>query len=110
MMSLWSEYLRECGLLEIIEYEWGFITFHVEHPDILFINDCYVRMPERKSGKASSLVKEASEWGERRGCKSVLTTVHTGSLNATGALHVILKCGFKVRSSDHRVVVFSKEL
>lgn len=109
-MSLWAGYLKECGLLEIIEEPWGFIMFHIEGGEVLFINDLYISPEARLKGNALSLFERACAWGRERGCTRVTTTVHTGSRVATESLKAILTVGFQIYSAINGIIVVTKPL
>lgn len=97
-MSLWSSYLNECGLIEIIEEDHGFIMFYAEG-ECLFINDMYVIPEKRQSGYGTSLVERAIAWGRDQGCTYVTTTIHSRSKCASEALKGALAIGFRVATS-----------
>lgn len=104
-MSLWSDYIRECGLLEIIEDETGWITFHIEPVGCLFINDIYVTPEERRKGYGSHLLEQAIRWGRERGCTYVSATLHTSSKAVTQTLKGVLAYGFHVAPSGHKDLI-----
>ena len=81
-MSLWADYVNECGILEIIEHPWGFITFHLDvstNPPFLGINDMYVAPEFRKEGLGTQLLAEAIAWGRGFGCDRVRALLHKNS-------------------------------
>ena len=105
IMSLWSDYIKECGLLEIIEDETGWITFHIEPGGCLFINDMYVAPEERRKGRGSHLLDQACAWGRERSCIYVSATLHTSSKAITETLKGALACGFYVAPSGNKDLI-----
>lgn len=104
-MSLWSDYIRECGLLEIIEDDHGWITFHIEPGGCLFINDMYVKPEKRREGHGSHLLEKACVWGRERGCTYASATIHTSSKTVTETLKGVLAYGFHIAPSGHKDLI-----
>lgn len=109
-MSLWAQYLRESGLLEIFEREWGFITFHLAGDGVLFVNDIYVTPAYRKYGKASSLIDEAAEWGRTYGCNRIYCFIHGHSESKETARRAALAYGFEVKNETPDAIVLEKSI
>lgn len=107
-MSLWSDYIKECALLEIIEEPWGFITFHKEADGCLWINDMYIIPSERRIGRGTSLIERAMEWGRNNDCQHVSTTVHTASECAQGVIEAAFREGFYLHSANNNLILFVK--
>lgn len=103
--SLWSAYIKECGLLEIIETEYGWITFHMEAGGCLWINDMYVIPEKRKNGHGRDLLEQAFVWGRERGAHYCSMTIHLASKSATAALAGALACGFSVASAGDKNLI-----
>jgi len=109
-MSLWADYINECEILNIIEHDWGFITFHLMAPNILFINDCYVAPKSRRKGLGIFLFKEASEYGLKYGCEWLKMTIHKHSLCAEETKRVAQSYDFTVYAEDDTFYYVSKEI
>lgn len=104
-MSLWSDYIKECGLLEIIEEPWGFVQFHFALPQCIFINDMYIRPEERKTGKGRELLHRVYARGRERGCTFCATSLNTASKSATDALAAALASGFYITPSGKEDII-----
>lgn len=107
-MSLWADYLNECGILHIVENDYGFITFHYEEPDILFVNDCYVVPSKRKSGMGSALVGAALVEFQDYGIKRLHATIHKDSEVFDETRAAFERFGFVEKTEDECFVLFEK--
>lgn len=108
-MSLWADYIKERLGHETIEYDWGFITFHVEQ-DKCFIEDYYVKPAERRSGRAWSLADKVSEIVVARGCNLLVGYVWPGANGSEVSLQGMIKYGFKLHSTEGGRIILTKEL
>ena len=108
-MSLWSDYVRECGILQIVEEPWGFITFHVEQ-DCLWINDVFVEQTSRKSGRARALLDAAIDYGQLHGCTHVKTSVFAKSRVAGISLAAGLAAGFQLHGAQLNSIILAKPI
>lgn len=104
-MSMWVDYIRECGILEIIEEDYGWVTFHGEPAGFVFINDMYVVPEKRDSGYGKKLLERVFAWALERGYTWVTTTVHTSNKNATVAVAAALACGFYITPSGNKDLI-----
>lgn len=104
-MSLWSQYIKECALLEIIENEFSWATFHIEPNDCLWINDMYVAPEKRRSGEAKKLLDQIFAWGRDRDCMYCYATIHTSSKSATEAIAAAIALGFRIVPSSNKDLI-----
>lgn len=104
-MSLWADYIRECGILEIIEDEYGWVTFHAEPAGFVFINDMYVAPEKRRTGHARKLLEQVFAWGKERGCTYCMATIHTSSKSVTAAVAGAIACGFHIAPSNDKDLI-----
>lgn len=108
-MSLWKDYVDECGILEIIEEPWGFATFHLQEGAV-HINDMYVSPPVRKSGGARQLLGQVEDFGRDHGCTEVRAFVHKHSEVFEGSLKASLAVGFTVRDENETYILIAKPI
>jgi len=108
-MSLWADYINECGILHIIEKDYGFITYHLDSPKVV-INDCYIAPEFRKNRKASALVDEVCAFGREYGCEYISCLVHKESLCADDTIVGLQRYGFVMQKEDESYKIFNKLL
>jgi len=109
-VSLWADYVKECAILQIIEEDWGFITFHTEPNGILWINDMYVAPEQRGVGKGYSLLRRVEDWGRSQGLTQLGTSVHVQSSQAKKTLTLAFNKGFELVSADKNLIILGKNL
>lgn len=108
-MSLYAAYCAETGVKHILEYEYGFATYHLLGPEC-YIEDIYVIPEQRKSGGASNLAKQVEDIAKAKGCKALLGSVNTKIKDPTTSMKVLLAYGFKFLRADQNGIWFRKEL
>jgi len=108
-MSLWAQYILECGVMKILEYDWGFITYQFIGDEV-WSGDCYVIPAERKSGKAHELIKEMFADARENGCKFFCARVSIKSKKGNDALVSHLREGCILTGMDEHYYYVRKEL
>jgi len=98
-MSLWADYVRECGQMQIIEHEWGFITYEITGEEV-WTGDAYIIPSERKSGKIHELVAQLWEDARQKKCKFFCARISRKSLKSQEALVTHLRAGCFLTSMD----------
>ena len=106
-MSQWADYINECGILSILEQDFGWVTYHLDAPDVI-INDMYVAPEHRKQGKGNSLVEHVAGYGREFSCNRILFAIHRASLSADGTEKAATRAGFKLQEETDRFKIFSK--
>lgn len=108
-MSMWADYINECGILNILEQDFGWVTYHLDAPDII-INDCYVRPEFRRAGRARWLVDYVERVGRQYDCSRILCGVHKESLAAEGTEAALLRAGFRLQGEKENLRIFEREI
>jgi len=109
-MSMWADYIREMGLLEIIEEEYGWVTFHIQEPSSVVINDLYVRPANRRSGKGTLLLQQVEDFALKFGCTTILVGIHRESATKSGTYAAALVSGFVVHEEAKLCTIMRKDL
>ena len=108
-MSLWADYLTECGILELIEEPWGFVTFEIAGDD-LWIGDLYVTPAERLYGRGEDLLARATAAGKERGCLFLCSAVNIKHKDVEGVLSAHFGQGFRVHSAEGEFIFMKRIL
>lgn len=106
-MSLWADYLHECGIMQIIEEPWGFLTFEVRGEE-LWAGDGYVIPSERGSGKIDELLSRAIAAGKEQGCLFFCSQVSIASEQADLALVSHIQKGFSIYEANTEFIYLRK--
>lgn len=109
-MSMWADYVREMGLLEIIEEEYGWVTFHIQEPSSVVINDLYIRPADRRSGKGTLLLQKIENFALKFGCPTILAAIHRESATKSGTYVAALVSGFVVQEETKLCTIMRKDL
>jgi ribosomal protein S18 acetylase RimI-like enzyme len=108
-MSLYSDYLKETNLKQILELESGFATYHLLGEEC-YIEDIYVLPDLRKSNKATELALNIEHVARQQGCKYLTGSVNTNIKDPTSSMKVLLAYGFKFLRSEPKIIWFIKQL
>lgn len=75
-MSLYGQYLKEREGVDILETEYGFVTFKVfPAARSCFIADIFIKDEARGKGLGTSLMQQVQMIAKKSGCLSLITTV-----------------------------------
>lgn len=111
MSSLYAKYIQERTHDQIIETEYGFVTYRfVNEGKTVYIVDIYVLPEHRKQMLATSLANQVAREAKERGCVDMIGTVVPSAKGSTTSVKVLLGYGMSINSAAHDVVVFRKEL
>lgn len=108
-MSLYADYVTERTHFEIIEKDYGFITYSIEQ-NICYIQDLYILPDLRQTKLASSLANEVMEIAKTKSCKHLMGTVSPKSKEPETSIKVLLAYGMKLHSSNDQLIIFTKEI
>lgn len=109
MSSLYAKYIREREGKEIIETEWGFVTYKIIGKEI-YLADMYLTHEERNLGLASGLVKMLIDIGIKNECEVLTANVHLADKNANDTLSKALHLGFELAGANNGVILIAKKL
>ena len=108
-MELFAQYIMEREGKQCVYNEHGFATY-VFFEDFCYIEDIFVVESCRKSGVASALADLIVAEAKEKGYKKLLGTVCPTAKNSTNSLKVLLAYGFNLKSSEHNLIWFTKEI
>lgn len=108
-MSMLSEYIKEREGFEVIENDYGFITYKISGEEC-YIKELYVQEQFRQLNIASKLADEVTKIAHDHLCKYLTGTVCPAANNSTISLKVLLGYGMKLHSSTNNLIIFKKDL
>lgn len=109
MMSLYGKYINEREGREIVENEYGFITYIINEENC-FIHDAFVLPEYRRNGAAKLLMNEIIKKARENGCKFLVAGVCPSTFGSNEALKIQLNYGFKLSSSTNNYIILKKSL
>lgn len=109
-MSLYSEYLKERTNDQILEFDFGFVTFRHLDAETTYIVDIYVTPGLRKDGLATSMADEVSQIAKSLGKTKLLGSVMPSAKGSTDCLKVLLGYGMKLKSAVNDGIFFEKDI
>lgn len=107
--SNYSKYIKEREGLNIIEKDYGFVTYSIKD-SICFIHDIYISSEDRKLGLGHSLADEVVLDAKEQNCNILKGSVCPMANNATEAMKFQLAYNMKLEKSTAYSIVFWKEI
>lgn len=107
MKSLYAQYILEREDFEIIESEKGFATFQIKD-GLCYIRDIFVKRELRDKRVAADMADQITLIAKERGCVELIGSVCPEARGATSSLKVLLAYGFKLKSSQNNLILFTK--
>lgn len=109
-MSLYADYLRESiPEVEILERDYGFITFSIVGEEC-YCRNCFISISHRRKKLCHSFLDEVVEIARLRGCKYITSTVVPSQPGATESLRVHWSYGMKLHSANNNLIIFKKDI
>lgn len=108
-MSLYANYLHECGHSAIIESEHGFMTYRVLGPEC-YIVDVYVEPKYRRTHLCFDMADKVAEIARKRGCTLLTGSVNLQIKDPTASMQMLLAYGFKILKCDPSIIWVGKKL
>lgn len=108
-MSLYADYIKECGYKEILETDQGFATYCFFGQEC-YIEDIYVVPGARNKDVASSFAQTIEEMARAKGCTFISGSVNTAFKDPTRSIKVLLAYGFRFVKSSEAILWFRKDL
>jgi ribosomal protein S18 acetylase RimI-like enzyme len=110
-MSHYANYIRERTSDEIIETEYGFITYRIiSERRAIYIIDLYIHPDFRKEGKASALADVVVTKGREMGLSLLLGSVVPSNKGSTASLRVLLAYGMELDGASADFIWFRKDI
>lgn len=107
--SFFAQFYKEREGIETLHSPHGFATYKVS-PDYIQLIDVYIAPEYRQQGLASKFADQVASIGKEFGKSAMITTVDLQTIGATDSTIAILLYGFKLDSSDSRLLYFIKEI
>jgi GNAT superfamily N-acetyltransferase len=107
--TLYATYIKDRRGLEILENEFGFLTYKFAGEEC-FIAEMCIDPRKRTAGHGRSLVSQLEEMAKAAGCKYVSANIDINSGGANTILLASLLCGYEVRASNGNALLVIKEL
>lgn len=108
-LSKYARYIKEKAGHELIENDFGFITYEVGK-DCVHIHDLWVDPDFRDKGYGSNLVGEVVKQGKMNGCSYLSACVQLNTNNLTDTLKAQLHYGFLVVGGNEKEIKLAKEI
>lgn len=108
-LSKYARYIKEKAGHELIENDFGFITYEVGK-DFVHIHDLWVDPDFRDKGYGSNLVAEVIKKGKMNDCKYLTACVQLNANNLTDTLKAQLHYGFLVVGANENEIKLIKEI
>ena len=105
MNKLYAEYIKERENLELIQSEYGFISYRFEK-DHLFIANIFVTKDKRKSGEAKKLVEELYTINNKN---KIICAVCTEANNWQESKRFIEYMGYRELYREYTLIFMIKE-
>lgn len=110
-LSLYADYLKERTNDQIIEVDFGFVSYrHLPEEKSTYIIDIYVSPDFRKEGLAAKLADQVADEARTLGHLKLLGSVVPSNKGSTTSLKVLLGYGMFLKSSTNDFIVFEKGL
>lgn len=106
---MYKDYLWEREQAEIVEFESGFMVLKVL-PDMLYIQDIYVKPDFRKKGVGKMMLMHAEEVAREIGKTMILGTCCPIAAGSTTSMKSMLATGFELKSCDTNLIYLVKKL
>lgn len=108
-MSLFADYKKEREGKEILENEYGFITYII-NGDSVYIEDIYVVPEQRRLGVGGKMADIVCEIAKQRGCKTLYGSVSPQARGAHESMIALIAYGMKLHSLGNGLIYFSKDI
>lgn len=109
-MTLFAQYIKERENKEIIENDYGFVTYYFLTNGDCYIEDVYIVPEKRRSNLASEYGKQIEIIAKERGSKKIIGSVDQNANNKTESLKFLLSYGFVLAYNSGSTIFLTKEL
>jgi GNAT superfamily N-acetyltransferase len=107
--TLYAKYISERDGTRVLETQWGFVTYGIEHKEC-FIANMFVDESVRTAGRGRELIGRLTEIALGQGCEYITGTINTKKPGATNTTIAALNVGFEIASADQGVLIIVKKL
>lgn len=107
--TLYFKYIQERDQAEIIENDFGFVTFKIVNKECFILN-MYVLPEYRRSGNFSCMIKLLGEKALQEGCEFISGNIQMYDSGKNKTLSAALSVGFEIVASDINTICIIKKL
>jgi GNAT superfamily N-acetyltransferase len=107
--SLYGQYIKERLNKEILETDYGFVTYSFT-PDGIYAEDLYILPKFRKSKLAADFHEQLVKIAKDKGLKYIYTSILIGTPSCDKNLSLLMKNGAKIHSASSNTIYLSKEI
>lgn len=108
-LTKYARYIKEKANHELIENDFGFITYEVGQNSV-HIHDLWVDPDYRRQGISRKLVSLVIEEGKKNGCEYLTSCVQLRTRDATKTLKAQIEFGFVVVGANENEIKLAKEI
>jgi len=109
-MTLFAQYLKERENKEIIENDFGFVTYYFLSSGDCYIEDVYIVPEKRRSGLASEFGKAIELIAREKNSKRIFGSVDQNANNKTESMKFLISYGFLLSHNSGNTIYLTKEL
>lgn len=107
--SLYGQYIKERLNKNIIETDYGFVTYSFT-PDGIYAEDLYISPAFRKSKLAADFHEQLVQIAKEKSLKYIYSSILIGTPNCDKNLSLLMKNGAKIHSTSNNMIYLSKEI
>lgn len=108
-MSMYAQYIKERENVELIQRDWGFVTYKVE-PEYIFIQDMFVVPEERQNGRGVQLEAEVITLAKKLDFKFIIASVDERANFAETMKNIMSDLNYKKVARDGSLIYYKKEV
>ncbi len=109
-MSLYAEYVKERGIDQIYETDYGFATYRYINEKSVYIVDIFISPKFRKQGAAAGIADGIANLAHSKGCTEMFGSVVPQARGSTDSIRVLLAYGMTLHSIENSLIVFRKDI
>ena len=107
--TLYAKYIKDRQDGEILENEFGFITYRIVEKEC-FIMDMCIDTSKRGRGFGKILVYDLERIALEKGCDVISANVHLWDKGASNTMLAALTVGFEIAQANNNVILIIKKL
>lgn len=110
-MSLFAEYKKEREGKTVLETDNVLCVYSIDRVnDALYVEDIYVKKEDRKLGLAQKTVDHLARIARTEGLSCLIGSVCPSTNGADYSLKIMLRYGFRLRSSHENIIFLKKDI
>jgi predicted GNAT family acetyltransferase len=108
--SLYAQYLKEREDKEILENEFGFVTYKFLNATECYIHDIFVIPEMRESGLAMQMKQDVIDIAKSKGCQTLIGSVCTSDSSASRNLKILLNDKWQIHATNGNMIFVNKSI